>query len=99
MTNGSLYRYYVATVVTLWFVTVITLATELVPALKEFVASVFLHHWLGKSILMLLVFGLVAVATPPRRFDERQWAYYVLVSAVAGGLLILGYFGVHYVTT
>lgn len=99
MTDGSLLRYYAATVAAIWFVTAVTIATELAPALKDFIAGVFLHHWLGKSILMLVVFGLVVAATPARQFDERQWANYVLWSVIAGGLLILGYFVFHFFTT
>lgn len=99
MTTNPLFRYYVATVSSVWFVTAITLTTELYPPLKVLVASVFLHHWLGKSILTLVVFGLVVVAVPERRFDERRWANYVLVSIVTGSLLIFGYFVLHYFTT
>lgn len=98
MAAGSQYRYYVATVGAVWFLTAITLATELSPALKDLVASVFLHHWLGKSILTLIVFGLIVAVAPQRRFDDRQWANYVLVSVVGGGVLILGYFTVHYLS-
>lgn len=98
MAADSLYQYYVATVVSIWFVTVITIGAELSPTFKDFIASVFLHHWLGKGILTLVVFGLVVVVTPERRFDERRWATYVLGSVVAGGFFILGYFVVHYLT-
>jgi len=97
MADASLFRYYVATAVSVWFVSAITVATELVPALKAFIAGVFLHHWLGKGILMLVVFGLVVAVTPERRFDERRWANYVLGSVLAGGLLVVGFYVVHYV--
>lgn len=95
----SLYRYYVATAASVWFVTAITLVTELSPALKDLVAAAFLHHWLGKSVLTLVVFGLVVVVTPERQFDERRWANYVFGSVVVGSLLVLGYFVFHYLTT
>ncbi|WP_458186554.1 hypothetical protein [Haladaptatus sp. NG-WS-4] len=99
MANTSLYRYYVAAVGTIWFVTAVTLATELIPALKDLIEGVFLHHWLGKSVLTLIVFGLLVLVTPERNFDERRWANYVLGSVVVGGLVILGYFVFHYFTT
>lgn len=99
MATNSLFRYYVATVASIWFVTAVTLTSELFPSLKAFIAAVFLHHWLGKSVLTLVVFGLVVVVTPQRQCDERRWANYVLASVIAGGLLILGYFSVHYLTT
>lgn len=99
MAAGSQYRYYVATVGAVWFITVVTLAAELSPTLKDLIASVFLHHWLGKSILTLVVFGLIVAVTPQRQFDDRRWANYLLVSVVVGGLLILGYFVFHYLTT
>lgn len=99
MTDGSLFRYYAATIASLWFVTVVTIVGELVPALNDFVGGVFSHHWLGKSVLTLVVFGLVVVAAPSRQFDERRWANYVLGSVVAGGVLVLGYFALHFLTT
>ncbi|SEP15170.1 hypothetical protein SAMN04487948_1176 [Halogranum amylolyticum] len=99
MPTNSLFRYYVATVASIWFVTAVTLAAELFPPFKAFIATVFLHHWLGKSVLTLVVFGLVVVATPQRRCDEQRWANYVLLSVIAGGFLIFGYFSFHYLTT
>lgn len=99
MTDSSLFRYYLATVGAIWFVTGITIAAELSPALKDLIGAVFLHHWLGKSVLLLVVFGLVVAAAPARQFDERRWANYVLGSVVAGGLLVLGYFVFHFLAT
>ncbi|SEP31931.1 hypothetical protein SAMN04487948_14810 [Halogranum amylolyticum] len=99
MAMDSLFRYYVATVASIWFVTAVTLAAELFPPLKAFIATIFLHHWLGKSVLTLVMFGLVVIATPQRRCDERRWANYALLSVVTGGLLILGYFSFHYFMT
>ena len=59
-------------------------------------AAIFLHYWLGKGILTLVVFGLVVVVAPTRRFDERRWANYVFESVTVGSLLVLGYFVFHY---
>ncbi|WP_232700657.1 hypothetical protein [Halobacterium wangiae] len=99
MAAGSQFRYYVATVGSIWFVTAVSIATELSPGLKDLIASVFAHHWLGKSILTLVVFGLIVAVTPQRQFDDRRWANYVLVSVIVGSLLILGYFFFHYLST
>ena len=45
-----------------------------------------------------MVFGLVVVVAPTRRFDERRWANYVFGSVIVGSLLILGYFVFQYLT-
>lgn len=97
--TDSMFRYYAATVGTIWFVVVVTLASELFPPVKALIADIFLHHWLGKSILTLVVFGALVAVASDRRVDERRWANYIIVSVVAGSLLILGYYVVHYLST
>ncbi|OGD90843.1 hypothetical protein A3D81_01750 [Candidatus Curtissbacteria bacterium RIFCSPHIGHO2_02_FULL_40_17] len=55
-------------ILTIIYITVITVAGELYPPLKEFLAKNFSHHWIGKSITAILVFvvfaGLLLVLKP-----------------------------------
>ena len=34
------------------------MAADLYPPLKEFLANVFSHHWIGKSITAILIFAI-----------------------------------------
>ncbi len=48
-----------ATIVTAVFITVITLYAEFSPLLKDWLKTVFTHHWLGKSALSIILFIVV----------------------------------------
>ena len=44
------------------FIPIITVAAELIPPLKEWLKNTFSHHWIGKSIISLILFvGLGAL--------------------------------------
>lgn len=43
-------------IITIIFIATITIAADLIPSLKDWLKNVFTHHWVGKSILSLLIF-------------------------------------------
>ena len=45
-------------IITIIYITTITVAADLYPPLKEFLANVFSHHWIGKSITAILIFAI-----------------------------------------
>jgi len=45
-------------IITIIYITAITVAADLYPPLKEFLANVFSHHWIGKSITAILIFAI-----------------------------------------
>lgn len=46
-----------ATTVTIVFIALITVIAELALPLKDWLKNTFSHHWIGKSLLSLLVFA------------------------------------------
>lgn len=53
-------------------VTVITIVGELYAPFKDWLKSVFTHHWLGKSALAVMVFVLVSFISYPLVSDEEK---------------------------
>jgi purine-cytosine permease-like protein len=43
------------------FVTVVTIAAELYPPLKNWLASTFTHHWVGKGVIAMAIFFLLGL--------------------------------------
>lgn len=56
MTNAAV----ISAIFTIIYITVITVAGELNPSLKDFLAKTFSHHWIGKSITSFLIFAIFA---------------------------------------
>ncbi len=88
----------IAGIVSIIFVTAITVAADLVPSLKDWLRITFSHHWLGKSILtsgifVLIYFLVYAFAEDPD--EQKSIAPYIkLISffAVLGTLAIFLFF-------
>lgn len=49
-----------AALVSVLFVVIITIISELVPSLKDWLKNLFGHHWVSKSILSVLLYLIVA---------------------------------------
>lgn len=81
------------TLVAILFITLITIAADLFIPIKDWLASVFSHHWLGKSILSLIVFGTVlmlAYFLPLKNIVRLlRWLFWI---SLLGTLAIFGFF-------
>ncbi|MEK7171397.1 MAG: hypothetical protein AAB739_00665 [Patescibacteria group bacterium] len=53
-------KYFIAAIVSIIYIPLITIAAELYAPLKDFLKSVFWHHWLGKSVILIILFIAVA---------------------------------------
>jgi len=56
------------------FIPAVTVAAELIPPLKEWLKNTFSHHWIGKSIISLILFvafGVLTFAIPYKTNLER----------------------------
>lgn len=84
-------------ILAVFFVTVITVAAELWLPLKEWLRTMFTHHWVGKSILVIglylgrlaLVFFIANGATLERLNKILRCLFWL---AVAGTLILFGFF-------
>ena len=74
----------------IWFVTIITIATELAEPVKSFLAGLTGHHWTAKGIISLVIFVVVAIVFAKREDpkDVTGLVRGVLISAVLGAITI-----------
>lgn len=85
------------------FVTVITISGETYAPLKNWLASTFTHHWLGKSVLTAGVFVIVTIILTIIPYRETSTSFSLgrriqrlnLVTVVATAALV-GFFIYHY---
>lgn len=84
-------------IITVIFITAITIAADLLPPLKDWLKATFTHHWIGKSILATLLFVLGIVTLPflkkgqdiekiTKKLNLLFWL------GVLGSILITGFF-------
>ena len=74
----------------IWFVVIITIATELAESVKGFLAGLTGHHWTAKGIISLVIFFVVAFIFAKREDPEDLAGLVrgVLISAVLGAITI-----------
>ena len=56
------------------FVAAVTIAAELMPPLKTWLADTFTHHWIGKSVLAAAIYigtSIIIFAVPSAGSQER----------------------------
>ncbi len=87
-----------STIASIWYVVVVTIGAEIYAPLKDFFVKVGGHHWTGKSILTIGLFIVVYFALSRMRDSDKPergiWA--VIVNAIIGGIVIIGYFIWHF---
>lgn len=84
-------------ILAVFFVTIITVAAELWPPLKEWLKTMFTHHWVGKSVLvaalylgrLALIFFIANGATMERLNKILKCLFWL---GIAGTLIIFGFF-------
>lgn len=86
-----------AATVAVVLVAVLTVAADLVPALKDWLKSTFSHHWIGKGVLALIAFVLVlGIASPLTKNASAQrlekWVNILTLTTVICSLVIIGFF-------
>lgn len=90
-----------ASLYSVWFVVVITMAAEFSPGLKNWLKSLTGHHWVSKSwltiavfILMFCVYYFMSGDASENKIQKRLMR--LNVSIILGVLLILGFYLWHY---
>ena len=95
------YASCVSAIVSIVFVTGITVWAELAPGLKAFLKSLTGHHWVTKSwgVVMVYLAGLILFYWLPKQIGEKTLRRSVLslvVFAILGALVLFFFFVWHY---
>ena len=90
MTNAVI----LSTILTIIYITVITVAADLYPPLKEFLANTFSHHWIGKSVTAIVIFVLfkVIVLSLKPKIKTAFLLNWLTIISVLATLVILAFF-------
>ena len=89
-----------STIGTIVLITFLAIVAEIVPPLKEALASLGGHHWVGKSIVAVVAFIGMVLFLPNgdgKNATENDGA--ITVTALTGSILMAAYFTYHYMTT
>lgn len=89
----------ISTLITVWFIVVITLLSEVSSPFKDFLTGVTGHHWVTKGVFSLVLFVLLyllLVKIVKESDDGVSWIYYTIASVIVGGLIIFGFFVWHF---
>ena len=97
-----IYSSAIAASVNIIAVTVVTIWAELVPGFKSVLASLTGHHWITKSLMVVVLFpvvlwlvrGLSRGEITDERTAKSLWA--LIIITVIGFVVILGFFVWHY---
>jgi ABC-type uncharacterized transport system permease subunit len=87
-----------AAAVTIAWVAVVTICSELSSTFKELLASIGGHHWIGKSVLSLVIFGMLYGAFAMLgndRFSLRD-TWWLIATVVLSGLAIVIFYVAHF---
>lgn len=85
-----------STTIVIPLIAVFTILSEQFSAVKSFFA-LFGHHWIGKSVLALVVFGLLYLLLSKSDNEIDDGSIWRLIGAVVlSGLLIAGFYTWHF---
>jgi len=86
----------IATVGVIWLIVFMTLLTEISASFKALLVQFAGHHWIGKSLIAVIVFAgtyfLCQRMKESESEDVLRGAYLVVGSVVLGGLIIFSFF-------
>lgn len=89
-----------STTLTIIFVVMLTLWSEISKSLKTFLASITGHHWVTKGVFSLVFFVIVYFVISRTRKDSvdsiHRIIYPVIIATVLGGIIIFGFYVWHF---
>ncbi len=90
-----------STMVTISFVTLITVFAELSVGLKDFLKSSTGHHWITKSVSSFVIFFVFYYFCNcnEKNVDVLKEVKKVIIYAILGILILFGFFTWHYFST
>lgn len=79
------------------FVAAVTIFSELAPDIKSFLKNTFTHHWVGKSVLSLMIFLVASLIfwVIPAKIDIKKIRAEIRIlifSAAMGSLAVFIFF-------
>ena len=86
-----------AATITIAWIVFATIGSELYAVFKGLLATIGGHHWIGKSVLSIVLFGLfyfIFAKAVDNEFSLKETWWLLLVS-VLGGLAILIFYAMH----
>lgn len=86
-----------AAALTIALVALVTIGSELSASLKQFLSSISGHHWIGKSVLSLVFFGVLYMLFSKLSEDSFSLkdTWLLIGSVVVSGLAILVFYFQH----
>ncbi|MBS3151340.1 hypothetical protein J4443_03110 [Candidatus Woesearchaeota archaeon] len=90
------FNYYNAVSSASILLTMLVISAEFIKPLKDFLASVFFHHWIGKAVVIILVFILVGFLYKENRVFNVQDEKFAWNSTIISLVMILLFFIIHY---
>lgn len=96
-----IYSSLIASILAIIFATVVTIWGELSPDLKGFLKNFSGHHWVSKSILVMLIYfmGLAVFYFLPKNMGSeiiRKGLIVLIITTIVGTLAIFLFFISHY---
>lgn len=87
-----------AAAVTIAWVAVVTIFSELSGSFKALLSSIGGHHWIGKSVLSLVLFGLLYLVLSKFGDDKLSLrdTWWLIATVVISGLAILIFYLLHF---
>lgn len=94
-------KYYIAAIATFLFIPIITIGAELIPPLKDFLKLYFWHHWLGKGVLLIVLFMLLSLIfkfadKKEMESEHEKYLLWIFILALGGSLAIFIFFVLEY---
>ncbi|MBI2452254.1 hypothetical protein HYV50_04240 [Candidatus Pacearchaeota archaeon] len=95
MKKANIKAMALSTIMTIVFITFITVYAELNSVLKDFLTKLTTHHWISKSLLAITVFAFSYILLDyykEDKPDDKNILMLVLIFVILGTLAILGFF-------
>jgi len=98
MKNIPVKAFATATHFVIWFIVTATVLAEVFPVFKNFLASMFLHHWVAKGDIAIILFLVVSLLFSRSKDPEDISGLVkgVLASTLIGAFVIFAFYLEHY---
>lgn len=91
-------KYFIASIVAILYIPLVTIGAEEYKPLKDSIAKIFWHHWLGKGVILVAVYliALLVLRKVENDGHDGKWITALGIFAFLGSLTIFGFFVLEY---